>query len=99
MTLGELLQKVKEQNLTKTELEQYRDELARLFAELQLEMSDLEKDEAIFMSERADGETAISRRITWKATQGGLRLITLKRYASATKTMMTSLRDRLYNFY
>lgn len=99
MQLGELLQKVREENLTKTQLESYRDSLAQLFAELQLEMSDLEKDEAMFMSERADGETAIARKISWKATQAGQRLIVLKRYSSATKVMMTSLRDRLYNFF
>ena len=99
MTLTELILSVKEQHLTKDQLEGYRDQMAQLFAEMNMEMADLEKDEALFMNEREDGEAAISRKIAWKATAGGQRLIVLKRYATATKAMLSSLKDRLYNYY
>ncbi len=93
MKLEEALLKIREENLTKTELENFRDQLAVLLAEFQLEMAQLEKLEALYMNGKGPDETAISRKIE------GQRLIDLKRWASATKTMMTSLRDRLYNFY
>lgn len=99
ITLIEAIQAVREQNLTKTQLEDYRDKISLLLAELQIEAADLEKDEALFMAERENGESAISRKITWKSTQAGQRLIVVKRYISAVKTLMTSLRDRLYNHY
>ena len=99
MNLSDAIKAVREQNLTKTELENYRDQMSGLLAEMQMECADLEKDEALFMNDRAYGETAIARKISWKATQAGQRLIVLKRYVSATKTLMTSLRDRLYQLY
>lgn len=99
ITLQEAIIAVREQNLSKDKLEAYRDQIALLLAELQIECADLEKDEALFMAGRADDETAISRKITWKATQAGQRLIVVKRYISAVKTLMTSFRDRLYSFY
>ncbi len=99
MTLLELFKAIKEKDLTKTELEEYRNQMSGLLSEMFLEMADLEKEEAGFLYERAENESIISRKVAWKATTAGKHLIVLKRYASATKTMMTSLRDRLYNFY
>jgi len=99
MKLSDLITAVKEQNLTKDQLEGYRDQMSQLFAEMNMEMAGIEKDEALFMNERADGETAIARKISWKATAGGQRLIVLKRYAVATKAMLNSLKDRLYSHY
>lgn len=99
ITLIEAIKAVREENLSKDALESYRDQMSVLLSEMQIEASTLEKDEAIFMAEREKGESAISRKITWKALPSGQRLIVLKRYISATKTLMTSLRDRLYNFF
>lgn len=97
--LTELFKAVREENLVKTDLEKYRDKMAEILASMQMECANLEKEEAIYMNGKGVDETAINRKITWKATPYGQRLIVLKRYISATKTMMTSLRDRLYNFY
>jgi hypothetical protein len=99
MKLEEAIKKVREENLTKTQLEDYRNQMSSLLAEMQIEASDLEKDEALFMAGRANEESVIARKVEWKATPAGQRLIVVKRYISATKTLMTSLRDRLYNFY
>ena len=98
MRLEELILKVKEQNLTKTDLEGYCDQLASLLAQMFLEMSQLEKEEALFMNGKEINQSAISRKISWKATKSGLRLIELKRYANATKTMIDSVKRRLYVF-
>ena len=99
MTFQEALKAVTEKNLTKTQLEEHRDTMSVLLMQLQIEASDLEKEEALYLSNRPSEESIISRKVSWKATASGQRLIVVKRYISATKTMMTSLRDRLYNFY
>lgn len=95
-TLLEVITKVKEKNLSKPDLENYRDQIATIIAQLQIECADLEKEQALFMGKKGKDETAINRKIEWKCTKDGLRLIEVKRYIAASKTLMTSLRDRLY---
>jgi len=97
MKLQELILAVKDQSLNKDQLEDYRNQMSELFAQMQLEMADIEKEEALFMNGQEG--TAISRKIAWKATTSGQRLIVLKRYALATKEMLNSLRSRLYSIY
>ncbi len=97
MKLQDLIIAVKEQNLSKDQLENYRDEMSGIFAQMQLEMADLEKQEALFMG-KLEG-SAISRKIAWKITESGQRLITLKRYCLATKELLNSLKSRLYSIY
>jgi hypothetical protein len=97
MKLQDLILAVKEKHLTKDQLEDYRDQMSNLFGQMQIEMADLEKEEALFM-ERHEG-TAVSRKIAWKATEGGQRLIVLKRYSLATKELLNSLKSRLYSIY
>ena len=98
MELKDLILAVREQNLTKTELEGYCDQLAGLLAQMEMEMADLEKEEALFMNGKADGQSVADRKVSWKATQSGQRLIVLKRYARATNTMVNSVKRRLYVF-
>ncbi len=99
MELTEALKKIREENLTKSQLEDFRNQLSLLLSEMQVEMAELEKEEAIYMNAKGDNETAINRKITWKGQPQGLRLITLKRHASAVKVMLSSLKDRLYLTY
>lgn len=99
MKLSELIIAVKEQNLTKDQLENYRTEMSEIFAEMQIEMADLEKEEALFMSESSQDKSVAQRKIEWKATSKGQRLIVLKRYCLATKELLNSLKSRLYSIY
>ena len=99
MKLQDLILAVKEKNLSKDQLEDYRDQMSNLFAQLQLEMAELEKEEAIFMEQKTEQESVAQRKIEWKATKGGQRLIELKRYALALKEMLNSLKSRLYQIY
>lgn len=96
MTLFELIVAVKEKNLPKEKIEGYYDDLSSLFAQLQFEMADLEKLEALFSD---DYPTAIARKNAWKKTPEGQRLIVLKRYTIATKEILTSLKSRLFRLY
>ena len=99
MKLQELILAVKDQSLNKDQLEDYRNQMSELFAQMQLEMADIEKIEALFMNMKEDRQSVADRKIQWKATEEGQRLIVLKRYALATKEMLNSLRSRLYSIY
>ena len=107
MQLKDLILAVKEKNLNKDQLEDYRDQMSQLFAEMQIEMAELEKEEAIFMDSfnsieiggREENVSVAQKKINWKATKEGKRLIVLKRYSLATKEMLNSLKSRLYSIY
>lgn len=100
MTLIELIKQVKEKNLNKDQLEEYRDQLSALYAEMMFEIADLEKEEAIFMDKDFDEDLPVAKRkVMWKGTPAGQRLIVLKRYCLATKEMLNSLKSRLYSIY
>lgn len=96
MKLLELIQAVKEHKLPQEQLEAYHDQMSVIFAEMQIEMADLEKKEAIFMDGLPDKVSVAQWKIKWKATEMGQRLIVLKRYSLATKEMLTSLKTRTY---
>lgn len=99
MTLTELIVAVKEKNLSKDDLEKYRDAMSHLFADMQIEMAELEKEEALFLEVMGEEKSAVSKKINWKATPSGQRLIVLKRYCLATKELLNSLKSRLYSIY
>lgn len=96
ITLIEALQKVKDEDLSKEQLESYFDKMSQLVAELNIEAGELEKEEALFLAERGENESVISRKVTFRATSSGQRLIIVKRYISATKTMLGSIKNRIY---
>lgn len=99
MKLQDAIKAVREENLTKTQLEDYHSQMSLLLAEMQIEASEIEKDEALFLADRNVGESVISRKVSWKATPQGQRLIVLKRYISAVKTLLGSIKNRLYLTY
>src|SRR5438067_1866981 len=98
MNLKEVIEKVRDRKLSKDELEQYRDSLAELFALMKLEISDIEKEEALFLVAAID-ESHVARKRAWKATTRGLRQIELDNYLAAVAKMIDSLKSRLYSVY
>jgi len=97
MKLEDLIKSVKEENLSKEQLEAYHDQLSHLFAQMQLEMGGLEKLEAQFMNKDFGENVSVAqRKILWKGTESGQRLIVLKRYAVATKELISSLKSRTF---
>lgn len=99
MMLLELFQAVKEQHLTKTQLMEYQDQLSSLFAEMNLELADIEKEEAMFFYNRmAPDVSDVSIKRAWRATEKGQRQILLNRYLKATSKILQSLKSRLYEF-
>ncbi len=100
MTLPELIVSVKEKNLSKEQLEDYRDQMSHLFAQMQIEMAELEKVEALCMADPNSKDKSVAeRKVLWKSQKEGQRLITLKRYCLATKELLNSLKSRLYSVY
>jgi len=102
MTLTELIVAVKEKNLDKDQLESYRDQMSHLFADMQIELAELEKSEALFLEHEQNAEdrpSVAQSKINWKSTEQGQRLIVLKRYCLATKELLNSLKSRLYSIY
>jgi hypothetical protein len=97
MKLQELILAVKENKLPQEQLEQYHDQMSVVFAEMQMEMADLEKEEALFMAKDFGEKTSVAdRKVWWKASTNGQRLIVLKRYSVATKELLTSLKTRTF---
>lgn len=99
MTLKELIISIKENNLSKDQLEHYQQEMSYLYADLMLEMAELEKQEAIYMASKEKEQSVAEMKVYWKGSKEGQRLIVLKRYSSATKTLLNSLKSRLYSIY
>jgi len=98
MTLTELIVAVKEKDLSKEELEAYADQMSSLYAEMQLELAEVEKEKAKFFSvyENDKSVTDISIKRAWQSRELGLREITLKRYLLATKELLNSLKSRTF---
>lgn len=96
--LTELFKAVQEPNLTRYQLEEFRDQLADLKGQMHLEMADLKTKKAIYESQQ-DGkkQTEIDR--VWNATPDGLRMLQTKEYIRATGTKLSALKDRLYIQY
>jgi hypothetical protein len=99
MKLHDLIVAVKEKNLSKDQLEAYRGDMSDVFAQMQMELADLEKEEALFMNKKHPDDSVAQQKIFWKATTSGQRLIVLKRYCIATKELLNSLKSRLYSIY
>jgi hypothetical protein len=103
ITLKELLQVVKEQNLSKDQLERYRDELSVLFAEVHLRMAEMEKMEALFFVDVKKNNTIeitdIGIKRLWRAKKEGQELIELSHTSKAIEKLLSSLKSRLYSLY
>lgn len=100
--LTELLEKVRDEHLSKTDLEKYRDALVHLHTQMQLELAGHEKTGAVFIYQKklAIPEASdISIKREWKATTEGLREIELNRFIKAVAKEIDSLKSRLYSIY
>lgn len=102
MKLSELIIAIKEKNLSKDDLENYRNDMSQIYADMQMELAECEKTKAIKFEELKiaypeSSDISIKRR--WQASATGLREIELKRYCLATKELLNSLKSRLYSIY
>jgi hypothetical protein len=98
MKLSELIQAVNERGLTKTQLEEYRDDMANVYARMQIELAEIRKAKALYDFEQ-QSDKATERARAWAASTKGLREIELAHYCKATEKLLSSLKSRLYSTY
>jgi hypothetical protein len=96
MQLSDVIKVVKDNKLSKEQLEQYFDMVSALSAELLMEISELEKQEALYMDSKSKDESVASKKVSWKGSTGGQRLIVLKRYVEASKILLRSIKNKIY---
>lgn len=98
MKIIEVQKEIKEQKLGKDRLEELHTMLSAYLSELQLYKATLEKEEAMFMGGKEQEETVANRKVSWKASTSGQKLIGVKGEVEATKPLISSVKSRLYNF-
>ena len=95
MKLLQLFQEVKDEKLSKEQIEDYHKQLSELRADIKIELAGVEKERAMFML--ANPEKSVSQRVVeWKGGEKGQREIELKAYLSATTDHINSLKTRIY---
>lgn len=96
--LTDLMEAIKEPNLTKEALEDLHQRMTNLFAQLQLSLADLEKEEARFY-DTCDGISAVAAERKWDASERGQLLIERKRQDKALSKLLSSVKHRLFNTF
>jgi hypothetical protein len=94
--LEETLKAVREENLSKEQLDYYYSELGTLRSQIKMELSGILKEKAIFMLKNPEKSVA-QRKIEWHGSVQGLREIELKSYVSALGDQLESVKTRIYS--
>lgn len=92
--LTDLLVKIKEENLTKEQCEEYYDKMVNLHSLMELEVAELEKKSALFMDTFPDVISNAERERKWKATADGQREIELKHFLRIATKQIKALYSR-----
>lgn len=99
MKLLEVIKEIKEQQLGKDRLEELHTMLSGYLSELSIYRSTLEKEEAMFMGSKSQDETVANRKVSWRASENGQKLIGVKGEVEAVKPLINSIKSRLYSQY
>lgn len=97
MNLREILDRVRDEGLSKTELQHFEIALATLYEKYQYKQADLEKKEAIFLESMEGSEASRIRR--WKATDDGKLLIDIDHQIPVINKWYGSVKSRLIQMY
>lgn len=98
MKLLDIQKEIKEEHLGKDRLEELHTMLSAYLSELSIYRATLEKEEAMFMGGKGQEETVANRKVSWRASENGQKLIGVKGEIEATKPLISSVKSRLYNF-
>ena len=106
--LTQLIEKVKEEGLSKDLLEQYHTQITYLDNLMRMELAPLEKEEALFMGgefskfispHQKELPSVAQLKVWWKSTASGQRQIELNHYLKITPKLLQSIKTRLYSIY
>jgi hypothetical protein len=96
MKLIDLIKAVDDRKLSRPQLEEYRDNMSSLYAQMQWELADIRKAKAIYFDvNKLPTDKATERK--WQVTREGLREIELTHYAKGTEKVLSSLKNRIYD--
>ena len=95
ISITDIIRDVKEANLTKDKLEELSSMLDILCAEMELELADVEKAEAMYLA-NCEEKTRAGATTKWEATELGQKEITLKRQLRAVSKLASSVKTRIY---
>ena len=98
ISISQLAKSIKEQNLSRDQLENYFTELSSLYAEMEIRMGELEKEQAIFLNECGE-KTRAGAETKWDATSKGQESITIKHNLRALSKLISSVRHRVISVY
>lgn len=98
MKLLEVFRQIKEQNLDKSQLEDFHKELSELRGQMRLELADITKKKAMFLLSEPEKSVA-QRKVEWGGTPEGQREIDLKAYIGATGDNLGAVKSRLFSIY
>ena len=97
MDLKTLLEAVKDEKLSLVLIEKYRDELVHLHSDMQIELANIEKLEALYFDTHSAPDVSdISVKRKWRVTENGQRQILLNRYIKVVVKEVDSLKSRVY---
>lgn len=96
MKLTDLIIAVKDENLTKEQLEDYYSMACQLRTDIAMSLADYLKKEALFMANKTEG-TVASKKVEWKGSVDGQRLLELKSYMTAIKSLLEGVKSRIYS--
>lgn len=94
--LLETLEAVKDERLSKSQLENYHMKLSNLLSDIKLQIGTLKKQRALFIAKKSSEESIASKKSEWESTIEGQRLLELESYDSAARIQLSSLKSRLY---
>lgn len=93
--IQDIISGIKEGNLTKDQLEDYSSMLDILCAEYELQLADIEKEEAMFLAS-CEVKTRSGAETIWSSMPAGQKEIELKRNIRAVSKLASSVKTRIY---
>lgn len=96
--LIDLIHKVKQENLTKSDLEALYTHLCTLKAEYHLKLSDLKREEAKYILE-SEEISAVAKKDAWRGSEAGMELIKASEEVKAVGQLAMSVKNRLFSSY
>ena len=95
ISITDIIKTIKEDKLDKFKLEEYSSMLDVLCAEYELELGNVEKEEALFLADCGE-KTRAGATTKWEASELGQKEILLKRQLRAISKLSSSVKTRIY---